>query len=490
MRPLFALTLTLPGNRVDVLTDEARRWLRSKYAGWDGALPPEDAPDHPAEGVTIATKTRTLEEGRYRLLTLEHPDRQLHGRVWRTELTLASDGATTECSLVLYTRTTEFGIAPPHTAQIHTPRLLRTIIERYDTFIGKEPISRQVLYADEHNIDDLVAILENPKRRVPVVLVSHEARTGEVLIDPMTLADRLLGHARIIVITPAGSYALSDRVGRTLSCFDGGVRVYWPGFHRTDEMYRHPLYLKQEVRRLQEEGGLEHTLFELFQQAAIARFEGGAIYRRLREVEKAARRQEVRLLREKLRSTPESEEWMREMDRLLEENERLRAERDELELDVLERDEIIARLQRELKQAHENLRNITAYREGALPEPMRRPTPTPRIYLSARARDVYQRHPGRRERFDRILATLLDPARRESNSVANKGKGGFALPRGNTDERCLYVMKGDVVYVCELFPHHQDNLAQAYNDLRIQGISVDDYDGFEPWYPPEEHVTP
>jgi hypothetical protein len=40
---------------------------------------------------------------------------------------------------------------------------------------------------------------------------------------------------------------IADVLGRTLSCYDGAVRIYWPGFSINDDPRRHPLYLANRI---------------------------------------------------------------------------------------------------------------------------------------------------------------------------------------------------------------------------------------------------
>ena len=64
----------------------------------------------------------------------------------------------------------------------------------------------------------------------------------------MAQAVAFRGHVRILGDAKT-AWALSDRVGRMLSTFDGGVRVYWPGFSLGDRPTRHRLWLRQQVER-------------------------------------------------------------------------------------------------------------------------------------------------------------------------------------------------------------------------------------------------
>ena len=99
-------------------------------------------------------------------------------------------------------------------------------------------------------VDEFIDALSDDRRRLPVVVVSPSSRNAESFIDPDRLAEAVAFRAHVRTLDHAKTaWTLSDRVGRTLSTFDGGVRVYWPGFSLGDRPTRHRLWLRQQVER-------------------------------------------------------------------------------------------------------------------------------------------------------------------------------------------------------------------------------------------------
>jgi hypothetical protein len=96
----------------------------------------------------------------------------------------------------------------------------------------------------------LIGLLALRTRHLPVVFVSRTNK-GTVLTDTKKLADQLAGLAYVIEATTPD---VSDRMGRDLperlNCFDGGVRIYWPGFDESSYPFHHPLWIKARILEL------------------------------------------------------------------------------------------------------------------------------------------------------------------------------------------------------------------------------------------------
>lgn len=43
------------------------------------------------------------------------------------------------------------------------------------------------------------------------------------------------------------AFALTNRLGKPLSCFNGAVRTYWPGFDLKSDPFDHPMFLPGRI---------------------------------------------------------------------------------------------------------------------------------------------------------------------------------------------------------------------------------------------------
>jgi putative CRISPR-associated protein (TIGR02619 family) len=110
-------------------------------------------------------------------------------------------------------------------------------------------------------------------------------------------------------------------------------------------------------------------------------------------------------------------------------------------------------------------------------------SPSDNVFLSARAREVYESGPSREEKLDRLFAKLQKPKLRDGQSQAMKSSSNaFLYPRGHRDERVVYIKAGDerAIYVCEVLVERQGS---ELREITADGVDLDDYTGFRLWDP-------
>jgi hypothetical protein len=151
---------------------------------------------------------------------------------------------------------------------VGAPAVVRTIC-RQEVFVGEMRLRAVVYPLEEKGVDQFVELLEAEQRRLPVVLLTPFANGEPGDLDAQSLADRLAG---VAIVTEANSpettRALSDRLAR-LGCYDGGARVYWPGFRSSDDLNRHPLMLSSRIAILGHERAARTIERSIFSVAAF-----------------------------------------------------------------------------------------------------------------------------------------------------------------------------------------------------------------------------
>lgn len=234
---LFAVGGELPFERA---VADAVAWLRTiNRAVPDGA---EDGTafdvggggEHPARASLIE-----IPSGRLWAATVDNPDNLVLGRTWVTEIIVGQDAQATHfgARLLNVTRRLDEPFFPS------LPRVVRDVVTHLPCAADGQVLEERPLdVTDEPMLDDLVELIQNPARRLPVVVVS-QSRARASVADPDFISRRLTGAAHVRTIDDATAWGLSRRLGRQLSVFDGGARIYFQGFDpKAAEPHDHPLW--------------------------------------------------------------------------------------------------------------------------------------------------------------------------------------------------------------------------------------------------------
>jgi hypothetical protein len=118
--------------------------------------------------------------------------------------------------------------------------LLRTLSAEADSeSIGDAPIA----LSTHDDADTLANLIYRPGRRLPVVVASTDYDGGAQL-NLHQLGVRLSGAAHLYAAGPETSWELTRLIGKRMSTFNGGVRIYMPGVVEDEEdPFQHPLWL-------------------------------------------------------------------------------------------------------------------------------------------------------------------------------------------------------------------------------------------------------
>ncbi len=154
-----------------------------------------------------------------------------------------------------------------HSANPAAPRLIRDLVEAagMDCLDGDIPIWAEPRELRHEYIDDLLAMLTSPTRRLPVIGVSEDSARHLLPVNIHRLAERVAGMAHVWFVPDEVTWALSDQLPPRLGVFNAAVRIWWPGFDDKADPYQHHLFLRE--RR-----GVEDDVVRLVQTASRDRF--------------------------------------------------------------------------------------------------------------------------------------------------------------------------------------------------------------------------
>lgn len=174
---------------------------------------------------------------------------QTTGMLWRSEIATGPNDEPAHVTVRIRIRAQAGSPIAPLDYEFRVPAIVRTLLRELDAYDGDvRCLADAGPEVGPSDVDELVSLLTSPDRRLPVVVVSRQSDTGNVLLDTRELTKELAGSAHVRVMSSSRtSWALTDAVGQPLSVFDGALRIYFPGMALEDDPYRHRLTFADRI---------------------------------------------------------------------------------------------------------------------------------------------------------------------------------------------------------------------------------------------------
>lgn len=259
----------LPDNAgaIDQARREILKWAQRRSGG---QLPTEAMAGRSFELLAAGRNSSAIEvdlpEIQAWALRQEDPDKTVAGRIWTSEAILwrtPDRSPRFAARLIVGSGEAELDIAPAG------PGYIRQLVDTVGLTSDGHALSALPWYVSNTDEQDaFLDLLEDPRRRLPVVVMSVVDRNDPQLpINIDRLASGLCGLAHVAAILPETSWALTERFSRRLAVFDGGVRMYMPGFGNDADPYSHPLWLGTKLAN-----GNEATVIDRQIRMRVAQF--------------------------------------------------------------------------------------------------------------------------------------------------------------------------------------------------------------------------
>ena len=129
------------------------------------------------------------------------------------------------------------------------PKVIRDLLALdCEWYVGQTVIPKgPFCFSSEEEGRSLVDLLLSPTRNLPIITITH---AGGVLLHPDVVnkmfAD-LAGLALVAEVQDTASRILTRDLGRELSCFNGGIRIYWPHLSLSSDPRDHPLWTSERL---------------------------------------------------------------------------------------------------------------------------------------------------------------------------------------------------------------------------------------------------
>jgi hypothetical protein len=175
------------------------------------------------------------------------PDASKPGRSWSVEATVGENNGRKWLGgrLSCFSRDLDFDFDPA------VPRVYRELVSKGIVHADGIRLSGNAIeITSEVDIEWLVALIRGRYRKRNIIVLSADLY-GYCAINPEIFSNRLCGVAHVCRIYPNASFLLSETVGKYLSVFDSGIRIYKPtSDFESDDPLRHTLYTKRLLERM------------------------------------------------------------------------------------------------------------------------------------------------------------------------------------------------------------------------------------------------
>ena len=317
------------------LRELAMGWIRESYQqeGQAAALVISDGGSmHPQPNHTI--KIGREKGGVCELISIEwsHPDDDDLALNRTTTCCLARNGKNLQVSISVRIASTQ-PIVKPLVFSVSRPRLVDLLVMTFPCYVGKTRVHSLPQELDRFDVPSFVDnTLCWPDRRLPTVVVTPEDAPGQYLVDPPQLQKAVLGFAQVVCLRDkSATYELSHALGKELSCYQGAVRLYWPGLTLAANPVDHPLYLPDSIRwHAEHRQPLDRYLFRMLAGISGFRFSHAPETALVREFIDRDRQDRVHHILSQLRTAEETQEIVTMLEQAWDQNKQLKQENDQL----------------------------------------------------------------------------------------------------------------------------------------------------------------
>jgi len=161
-----------------------------------------------------------------------HPDREIKGRQWVTEIGIKEEGNDIFFSILL--ETSDISTQVKEVPSTTRPRLINYIKKNIELDSNTIGINVKTINNDSYNFKALKYEILNNSRTYPIVLISSTSDDEKYLINAEKLQDQLLGLAQVYILDKTiNSWELEEHLTKSYSAWDGAINIIYPPYKNT-----------------------------------------------------------------------------------------------------------------------------------------------------------------------------------------------------------------------------------------------------------------
>jgi len=277
------------------------------------------------DGVEIAWETLRADDigPRVWTMTFRHPHGLDPDLCWISEIKVGDEGTKSWVSVRVALMATSHRVRPIEFI-FQPPQLVSRIAEVFEIIVDGRRLTPRAGSCWSAEIPELCRLLSDPTRILPMLVISVD-RDRRTALNPHATATRLIGLSHVTVLGDYSSaFALTNALGRDRSVFNGGVRLYYPGFAAEADPFRHPLWLPSTIAV---QTNFVDLLVRRLAPMGAFRTPSPSVEGDIRSALLTRRHLELQQVAQKAEKDDADWQWLEsELDRTLEENRRLQTE--------------------------------------------------------------------------------------------------------------------------------------------------------------------
>lgn len=220
-----------------------------------------------SEDASLSVVKLSREETSLVSLALKHDDRNEKDFKWSTEIHLKDqEDQPHKISIAVSNGWSGTAIRPELDYRVSRPSVVPMLVDALECYNFKH-LKTQPEILTKEKVSNFVSTLYSKRRSLPIVLITHNSEARRPTVDAVEIARNIVGLAHVYVcedkLVP---FTLEKSIGKSMSCYDGSVRIYWP-IHRGTHPSFHPTITHQALK---EQNGLRarNIPFELLEKFA------------------------------------------------------------------------------------------------------------------------------------------------------------------------------------------------------------------------------
>jgi hypothetical protein len=220
---------------------------------WAGEKMPENPLEGFEKGVSIDTpkgnlKTVSVDEGavKYFGMCFDHPDAENPDFKWEAKFAIKEEENKPHTVGITLSNGWTGNIIRPNWTEVTRPSLVWRLVDKFPAYEGYKLGIKSVLVRSK-DVKSLVSGIFDKKRNLPIVCISSKNVIDKPIANDGKVASLLAGIAHTCTINKFGTFELAEQIGKSLSCYNGAVRIYWPIGNSDPASVHHKIWFPQDV---------------------------------------------------------------------------------------------------------------------------------------------------------------------------------------------------------------------------------------------------